>query len=131
MPRKRQRELRPDIHSRQGVFAGRFPEEPDMADAFVIEFQDFTAGLAVRERGGFRFFASDTRFRALDEHKFRRVSEIHHRIEDVVRKTSSAKPRLAARLPVPTSLIFGDEVSDFDAFDHGGPFWENDALDEG
>jgi hypothetical protein len=47
-----------------------------MADAYVIEADDLTAGIAIRERGGFRFYASSTPFWDLDQRKFRRLQEI-------------------------------------------------------
>jgi hypothetical protein len=47
-----------------------------MADAFVIELNHFTAGIAVRERGGYRFYASDDLFLTIDARKFRRVRDV-------------------------------------------------------
>jgi hypothetical protein len=42
-----------------------------MTDAFVIETTHHTAGIAVRERRGFRFYASDLLFQPIDNRKFR------------------------------------------------------------
>ena len=41
-----------------------------MSNAFVIESASLTAGLAVREDQGFRFYASDAAFRPLDDRHF-------------------------------------------------------------
>jgi len=61
-----------------------------MADAFVIEHRDLTAGIAVRERGGFRFYCSDALFRALDAHKFRGLRELRKAIRHVVERQPAA-----------------------------------------
>ena len=34
--------------------------------AFIIEAEDFAAGIVVQERGGFRFYAADRRLRPLE-----------------------------------------------------------------
>jgi hypothetical protein len=41
-----------------------------MSDAYVIETGSHTAGLAIRERDGFRFYAADVRFDAIDNRLF-------------------------------------------------------------
>lgn len=46
-----------------------------MSDAFVIEAGDAAAGVLVRERGGWRFFAAGAPFHALDSHRFRTPRE--------------------------------------------------------
>lgn len=43
---------------------------------FLIEANHSVVGLAVRVRGGFRFIASDERFRLLEGKVFRRVKVI-------------------------------------------------------
>jgi hypothetical protein len=59
------------------IAARRRPnEEHLMADAYVIEADDLTAGIAIREHGGFRFYASSTPFWDLDQRKFRHLQEI-------------------------------------------------------
>lgn len=40
-------------------------------DAFVIETADTAAGVIVRQRGGYRFFASNDRFQLLDGSVFK------------------------------------------------------------
>jgi hypothetical protein len=44
--------------------------------AFAIEIGDVSAGLALRERGGFSFVAADPRFRLLDGSRFRRLAQL-------------------------------------------------------
>ena len=46
------------------------------AKAFVIEIGEVAAGLAVRERGGFSFVATDRRFSVLDGSKFKRIQQL-------------------------------------------------------
>ena len=47
-----------------------------MANAFVIEHRDLTAGIAVRERGGFPFYSSDALFLTIETQRFRSLREI-------------------------------------------------------
>ena len=47
-----------------------------MVDVFVIERQDITAGMAVRQSGGFRFHSSDDLFGPIDTRKFRGLREL-------------------------------------------------------
>lgn len=46
-----------------------------MSEAYVIEAAGEAAGLVVRERGGFRFFASLPQFASLDQQLFRRSND--------------------------------------------------------
>ena len=46
-----------------------------MNNAFVIEAAGEAAGLVVRERRGFRFFASAPQFAALEQQLFRRSED--------------------------------------------------------
>ena len=46
------------------------------AQAFVIEIGEVAAGLALRERGGFSFVATDRRFNVLDGSKFKRIQQL-------------------------------------------------------
>lgn len=50
-------------------------------DAVVIETARHTAGIAVRERGGYRFYASDLLFYPLDNRSFRGLRELHVAID--------------------------------------------------
>ncbi len=52
-------------------------------DAFVIETARHTAGIAVRERGGYRFYASDLLFYALDNRSFRGLRDLHAAIDRI------------------------------------------------
>jgi len=61
-----------------------------MSNAYVIETARRTAGIAVRERRGFRFYASDTLFRSLDNHSFSGLGDLWAAIDLV------AEPRPAA-----------------------------------
>lgn len=66
-----------------------------MTNAFMIETPHLVAGIAVRERKGFRFFASDRRFLGIDTLKFRGLREV----EKAVRRLS---PAAASSLKTPT-----------------------------
>ena len=46
-----------------------------MASAHVIEVDDRTAGIVVREHGGFRFFASERAFHPLEGALFRTIDQ--------------------------------------------------------
>ena len=61
--------------------------------AFVIEVMHRTAGLAVSERGGFRFHASDPLFRRIDGHKFRKLKAIHTAVADLIELARAAETR--------------------------------------
>jgi hypothetical protein len=52
-----------------------------MTDAFVIETRRHTAGIAVRERSGFRFYAADRLFQSLDNCTFSGLSALHATVE--------------------------------------------------
>ena len=55
--------------------------------AFAIEVAGVSAGLALRERGGFSFFAADPRFRALDGSRFRRLAQLEEAARSLARAT--------------------------------------------
>ena len=46
-----------------------------MASAHVIEVGEITAGIVVREKGGFRFFASERAFHSLEGALFRTIDQ--------------------------------------------------------
>ncbi len=52
-----------------------------MTDAFVIETPRLTAGIAVRETGGFRFYASDMAFLSLDNREFRALRDLRSAVD--------------------------------------------------
>ncbi|GAB6844604.1 hypothetical protein HNR00_000394 [Methylorubrum rhodinum] len=53
----------------------------------VIEIGDLTAGIAVPERGGVRFFSSERRFDGLDGTLFRNVEQAARAARDKSRPT--------------------------------------------
>ena len=59
------------------------------AQAFVIEIGDISAGVAVRERGGFSFVATDRRFNVLDGSKFKRIQQVENAARGVWRASAS------------------------------------------
>lgn len=59
--------------------------ELNAAPAITIEVEDITAGIALRERSGYRFIASDPRFRLLDGSQFRRLHQIETAARHLVR----------------------------------------------
>jgi hypothetical protein len=48
-----------------------------MTDIFAVEIPTRTAGLAVRAEAGFRFYASDQTFAALEGRSYDRLEDIH------------------------------------------------------
>jgi len=52
-----------------------------MTDAFIIETTRHTAGIAVREPKGFRFYAADALFRSLDNVQFRGLRDLHAAVD--------------------------------------------------
>jgi len=46
-----------------------------MSEAYLIEAAGEAAGVVVRERGGFRFFASTPQFSAIEQQLFRRTAD--------------------------------------------------------
>jgi hypothetical protein len=63
-----------------------------VADAYVIEAHSRAAGLAVRDRRGFRFFAAEQPFFALDKCLFPSLRAIRRAVETVA-KASQRRPR--------------------------------------
>jgi hypothetical protein len=58
-----------------------------MADAFVIQSADLTAGIVVVERGGVRFYASDRNFHELDGKIFKNVRAARQAVDRLRRGT--------------------------------------------
>ena len=46
-----------------------------MSDTYIIEVSSQAAGIVVRDRGGYRFFAASHRFNALEGQVFRNARE--------------------------------------------------------
>ena len=71
-----------------------------MASAHIIEVGDRTAGIVVREHGGFRFFASERAFRPLEGALFRTIDQAARAARERLRsRTLSGRtslPRLEA-----------------------------------
>lgn len=63
-----------------------------MSDAIVIESRHQTAGIAVRERGGYRFYASDSLFHFIDDRKFRRLNELQEAVEQAILTAREVTP---------------------------------------
>lgn len=53
--------------------------------AYAIEADGISAGLALRERGGFSFVAVDPRFRLLEGSRFRRVEQVEAAVRNLAR----------------------------------------------
>lgn len=69
---------------------GHALEFPMPGDRFVVEADRRVVGVAVRDRGGFRFFASDKDYQELDRTLFPRV-----------RTLTNSVTRLASRRALP------------------------------
>jgi hypothetical protein len=68
-----------------------------MSNAYVIETRnDVPAGIAVRERSGFRFFASEQRFAQLESRRFRHLRAVHAAVEDASRNIGKSFDRMAS-----------------------------------
>lgn len=65
-----------------------------MSDAIVIESNQMTAGIALRERGGYRFYASDGTFHAIDAQIFRRLSDIQAAVRRVLAEDGARRARV-------------------------------------
>lgn len=53
--------------------------------AFAIEVAGISAGLALRERGGFSFIAADPRFRIIEGSRFRRLAQLEEAVRTLAR----------------------------------------------
>jgi len=63
-----------------------------MSDTYIIEVGSGPAGIVVKDKAGFRFFASDHRFNPLEGRLFRSAREA----ERVARELSSGKTKAEA-----------------------------------
>lgn len=66
-----------------------------MSNAYVIETARHTAGIAVRERRGFRFYAADALFQSLDNLSFSGLRDLWAAIDLLVelRNRPTGDPR--------------------------------------
>ncbi len=73
--------------------------------ALIVEIQDIPAGIAIRERGGFRFVAVDQRFRLLDGSRFRRFEQLTLAARRIFQAASGqeARPVLSHAVQEPRS----------------------------
>ena len=56
-----------------------------MSDRFVVEADRRVVGIAVRVKGGFRFFTSDPGFRSLESRTFPKLKAIVARATEIAR----------------------------------------------
>ena len=56
-----------------------------MTDSLVIETAHHTAGVAVREQGGYRFYAADAAFLSLDNRFFHRLRALQAAVDSLCR----------------------------------------------
>jgi hypothetical protein len=71
-----------------------------ISTARVIEFGSVTAGIAVPEEGGFRFFSSQRAFDALDGRRFRSIKQATAAASGRWRRTDPApEPRSSRAKP--------------------------------
>jgi hypothetical protein len=66
-----------------------------MNDIYAIEKSVGTAGLAVRDAAGFRFYASDQVFTTLESRRYERLAEIHTAVNRLA--AAPAKPQNSRR----------------------------------
>jgi hypothetical protein len=66
-----------------------------MTDIYAIETSIGTAGLAVRDAAGFRFYASDQLFTTLENQQYARLAEIYTAVNRLA--PVSAKPTKGGR----------------------------------
>jgi hypothetical protein len=65
-----------------------------MSDRFVVEADRRVVGIAVRVKGGFRFFTADRGFRSLESRTFPKLKAVIARATEIAR---AGKQRLAER----------------------------------
>lgn len=70
-----------------------------MSDRFLVEAGRKAVGVAVRVRGGFRFFCSDEAYRKLDGLTFARVRTLFGAVGQITRAAADAKIARARLAP--------------------------------
>jgi len=68
-------------------------------DRFVVEADRKVVGIAVKDRGGFRFFASDKDYQDLDQALFPRARTLANKVTQLSRKRGLAGRRSFRRSP--------------------------------
>lgn len=61
-----------------------------VTESIVIETARHTAGVAVREQGGYRFYAADAVFQPLDNHVFRGLRALYAAVASLSRSPGDA-----------------------------------------
>ena len=89
-----------------------------MTGAFVIEIFNRTAGLAISEPRGFRFYASDPLFRRIDGHKFRKLKNVHAAVAGLIELARATEFRHGS-----LTRFIGHQRSVIGASDGGESVW--------
>lgn len=63
-----------------------------MSDQFIVEADKRAVGIAVRTPGGFRFFASDPRFKSLEIKTYRKARSLVRRAEEIAVAARDVQP---------------------------------------
>jgi len=63
-----------------------------MSDSYIIEVSSEAAGIVVRDKSGFRFFAATHRFNPLDGRVFRSAREAERAATRVLAERSNPQP---------------------------------------
>lgn len=66
-----------------------------MSDSYIIEVSSEAAGIVVRDKTGFRFFAASNRFNPLDGRVFKNAREAERAATQVLAGRSGATPTQA------------------------------------
>jgi hypothetical protein len=74
-------------------------EHDRVSVAFVIESAAGTAGVAVRIRGGFIFYASDSRYHHVDQRTFSNLRVLRAKLSSAAASRDSAQSRRASPSP--------------------------------
>jgi hypothetical protein len=97
------RRTRPNLRHRfvrQGMarhLAWLTVEGCDMTDAFIIETQGRTAGIAVRDVNDYQFYASDHLFSTLESRRFRTLRVLHAAVDEQIKAQESRRQRRDTR----------------------------------
>ena len=82
---------------RCGARARTSREHDRVSAAFMIELATGTAGVAVRIRGGFMFYASDSRYHHVDQHTFSNLRVLRAKLASSAASRDSVQSRRAIR----------------------------------
>lgn len=64
-----------------------------MSEAYLIEAAGEAAGVVIRERSGFRFFASGPQFSSLEQRVYRRMSDATRAAQALAREAANDNHR--------------------------------------